>query len=226
LFKQYEYAISLLEKMTDGLVIDQDHNCGGSVDFMHDLASLLTTKPFTPIQFHLLANKSEYLSFKKWLDELSPFTLEHQQAKFLTEKIKKHWMQGDELTDLLSINGQSVYFPHHQTRYTKPIVVLIDQMAGSGGDAFPALLQGIGRAKLFGTTTMGAGGHVEDQPALPFSGLATSMTKSLFYRPDGVPVENQGAVPDRVYQITTYDFVNGYQAYQEAYTQYLEEFLP
>ena len=95
--------------------------------------------------------------------------------------------------------------------------MLVDEMSGSGGDAFPSLLQGYGRAKLLGTRTMGAGGHVEVQPALYFSQLGTRMTKSLFYRPDGVPVENNGAVPDIAYAITRDDFMYGYRDYQRFY---------
>jgi len=36
-FKQYEYAVSVLEANTVGLIIDQDHNCGGSVDYLNPL---------------------------------------------------------------------------------------------------------------------------------------------------------------------------------------------
>ena len=99
--------------------------------------------------------------------------------------------------------------------------MLIDEMSGSGGDAFPAMLQGNGRAVLLGTRTMGAGGHVVEMPPLNHSGISPRMTKSLFYRPDGVAVENNGAVPDISYTITRDDFVYEYRGYQKFYTEKL-----
>ncbi len=102
-------------------------------------------------------------------------------------------------------------------RYTKPIVLLIDELSGSGGDAFPAIMGGIGRATLMGRRTMGAGGHVEIAGPLYFSGQTLSLTKSMFFRPDGVPVENHGAEPSVPYAPTVNDFVNGYVDMQATY---------
>ncbi len=101
-------------------------------------------------------------------------------------------------------------------RYTKPVLMLIDELSGSGGDAFPAMMQGLGRAKLMGTRTMGAGGHVLELSALNFSANELRITKSLFYHPNGTPVENNGVTPDFAYPITRSDFLNEYQDYQKA----------
>ena len=94
-----------------------------------------------------------------------------------------------------------------------------------GGDAFPSLLGGIGRATLFGERTMGAGGHVTPITPLPFSNISVNMTKSLFYRPDGVPVENNGAVPHIQYEIKASDAVNGFTEYQKAYLKALSDLI-
>ena len=45
--------------------------------------------------------------------------------------------------------------------YTKPIMVLVDEMSASGGDAFAATIQDNARGPLLGWRTMGAGGNVE-----------------------------------------------------------------
>jgi C-terminal processing protease CtpA/Prc len=121
------------------------------------------------------------------------------------------------MTALTSIDGQDLIQPN-AVHYTKPIVMLIDEMSGSGGDAFPSLMKGYGRAKLVGTRTMGLGGHVVAQPALFYSQITPEMTKSLFYRPDGVAVENNGAVPDYPYTITRNDFMYKYVDYRNFYT--------
>ncbi len=104
--------------------------------------------------------------------------------------------------------------------------MLIDEMSGSGGDAFPSLMKGYGRATLVGTRTMGLGGHVEEQPNLTYSQLSWRTTKSLFYRPDGVAVENNGAVPDYPYTITREDFMYEYADYQKFYLNVLFSKLP
>ena len=224
-FTQYEYAVSELEKNTVGLVIDQDHNCGGSVDYLHSVASLFIDHSIAPMQFRLLANKQEYLDLKGWADGTNHNTLEYQGVLKTMDSILKSWKAGDFMTPPLAINGIDLIHPH-STRYTKPIFMLIDELSGSGGDAFPALLQGNGRAKLIGTRTMGAGGHVTEQPALLYSQVKLRMTKSLFFRPDGVPVENNGAAPDFPYEITYDDFVFGYRNYRDFYTQKILELLP
>ena len=104
--------------------------------------------------------------------------------------------------------------------------MLIDEMSGSGGDGFPSLMQGYGRAKLIGTRTMGAGGHVTQNAPLNYSQITVSMTRSQFFRPDGVPVENNGAAPDYPYEITFEDFVGGYKSYRNFYTSKLLGLIP
>jgi C-terminal processing protease CtpA/Prc len=188
-FAQYEYAVSVLEKNTVGLIIDQDHNCGGSVEYLHKMVSLFAAQNFKPTQFKLLANKREYIAFKGWVDGLPAHTIAKESLQKTADLIKKSWLDGDFMTPMTSIDGDETVAPN-TIRYTKPIVMLIDEMSGSGGDAFPAMMQGIGRAKLLGTHTMGAGGHVENQAPLFYSQLNVRMTKSLFFRPDGVAVEN------------------------------------
>jgi C-terminal processing protease CtpA/Prc len=102
----------------------------------------------------------------------------------------------------------------------------MDELSGSGGDAFPALIGGYGRAKLIGTRTMGAGGHVESLTPLANSQIKVDITRSLFYRPDGVAVENNGAIPDIEYKTTINDFKYGHQEYQKFFTEKIMELVP
>lgn len=221
-FKQYEYAIQQLEQNTLGLIIDQDHNCGGSVDFLHRMVSLFISEPVAPMQFQLLASKKEYLDFKSWMNEVADNSIEQKDLQSVLDLIKTTWDKGEYLTPMTTLSGDKLIYPN-RFHYTKPIVMLIDELAGSGGDAFPSIMGGIKRATLLGTRTSGLGGHVESQPALNNSGLNWRMTKSLFYRPDGVPVENNGAVPDVPYTITRDDYVYEYKNYQSFYLKTLFE---
>ena len=219
-FKKYEYAIEILEKNTVGLIIDQDHNCGGSVDFLHYMVGLFISEPVLPMQFQLIASKSEYFQFKSWMTEVVTDTIEFKQLEKVLSLIKSTWDKGDYLTPKTSISGEDWIYPN-RIHYTKPIVMLIDELAGSGGDAFPSLMGGYKRATLLGTRTWGLGGHVAELPPLYHSAINVRITKSLFYRPDGTPVENNGAVPDVNYSITRDDYLYDYKNYQKFYLKTL-----
>jgi C-terminal processing protease CtpA/Prc len=224
---QYEFAVRELEKNTVGLIIDQDHNCGGSVWVMHKMVALFMDKPFKSMQFELLANKESVIEIGKWMESSTKNSIEMENLTTVLNLVKGTWQNGtSRLTPKTAIDGQDM-FPPNAIHYTKPIVMLIDEMSGSGGDGFPALMQGHGRAKLFGQTTSGLGGHVDEYPVgLPNSRLTFRITKSLFYRPDGVAIENNGAVPDVKYVITRDDVMNGFKGYQKAYLEYLTQQLP
>lgn len=216
-FKQYEFAVRELEKHTVGLIIDQDHNCGGSVTYLHNILSLFAQVPFAPTQFELLATKQSYLDFKRWMNTIYEFTIDFQERQKVIDLVKETWLNENTLlTTKIGLSGKDFHQPNHIT-YTKPIIVLIDENSGSGGDAFPAMMQGIGRAKLLGTQTMGAGGHVIELPLLTNSQIKVRMTKSLFYHPNAVAIENNGAYPDIKYRPTRDDFVYEYRGYQKFY---------
>lgn len=222
-FAQYEYAIKKLEENTVGLIIDQDHNCGGSVTFEEKMVGLFMDKPFKGLQFRFLASKAQYLEAKNWEKEFSDNTIDREGFAEVIDLIKTDWLKGEYLTTKqLSFRGSGLVYPNY-IHYTKPIVMLIDEMSGSGGDAFPSMMKGFGRAKLLGTRTIGAGGHVVATPALNYSGITVEMTRSLFYRPDGVEVENNGAVPDFPYTPTREDFMYEYRNYQKFYLEKLAE---
>lgn len=223
-FKNYEYAVQVLEENTVGLIIDQDHNCGGSVELLERMLGLFIREPYQPMIFSLMASKESYFDFSEWQNETYENTIEYSYVEKVKETIKKHWLAGDFLTPKTSFWGGQNLYPQN-VGYTKPIIVLIDEMSGSGGDAFPAMMQGNNRATLLGTRTMGAGGHVTKEPDLNYSRLQINMTKSLFYHPNGTPIENNGASPDIPYSPTINDVKNKFKDYQEFYLEELMKLI-
>lgn len=218
----YAYAIYMLEKHTKVLVIDQDHNCGGSVHFLGNVVGLFMDKPVENALFKLVANKSMYMSLKQSIQNENPNVLGFAIWKNFLTKLKKAWLSGKYLTPKISL--QKIY-PNAEARYTKPIIVLADELSGSGGDAFPALMQGYKRATILGTTTSGAGGSVSSIPSLPFSQIKVNLTRSLFFHPNGRAIENNGVKPNIFYRITESDFLNKYIDYREFYTKKALELL-
>jgi hypothetical protein len=94
--------------------------------------------------------------------------------------------------------------------YTKPLIVLVDEMSASGAEVFAAGIQDNARGRLVGWRTMGAGGSVETWEAGSYSLGLTSVTESLMNRgrnvvtgrrrkasfPPAPYVENIGVRPD------------------------------
>jgi C-terminal processing protease CtpA/Prc len=104
--------------------------------------------------------------------------------------------------------------------WTKPVLVLIDELCGSGGDSFPMLMKANRLGRLLGNRTSGLGGSVEKVMDLPFSRASLSLTRGLFttFRPDGKYsdsdfVENNGVAPDVYYQHTIADLRGNFESY-------------
>jgi C-terminal processing protease CtpA/Prc len=101
--------------------------------------------------------------------------------------------------------------------YTKPLIVLVDEMSASAGDAFAATIQDNARGPLLGWRTMGAGGNVEAWEAGTYSLGVTTVTESLMNRkntvvtaeyPPAPYVENIGVRPDIEVDYMTADNLN------------------
>ncbi len=224
-FKQYEYAIYKLQQNTVGLVIDQDHNCGGSVSLVENMVSLFASKPFAGLQFKFLATRGEYLLFKSWANEESQKTMDGAGFQEVFDLMKVAFSKNERTTALTSFTGSLIKQPN-SVRYTKPVLILADEMSGSGGDAFPAMMQGNGFAKVAGSRTMGAGGHVEEFSPLNYSANTVRITKSLFFHPNGTPIENNGVTPDFPLSTNRDDFVYEYKGYQKRYEDILLQMIP
>lgn len=96
--------------------------------------------------------------------------------------------------------------------YTKPVYFMINELAFSGGDATPAILQDYGRVKLVGVRTAGAGGTVEGFSSRVTSDVKFRLTTSLMVRKGGKYVENYGVTPDVAFELTRTDYRDGFTA--------------
>src|SRR5260370_12190237 len=79
--------------------------------------------------------------------------------------------------------------------YDKPLIVTIDELSASGGDAFPATIQDNERGLLVGYRTMGAGGNVVGWEAGSYSLGRIRITESLMNRKDPVVTNTYPAAP-------------------------------
>ena len=156
-------------------------------------------------------------------------SINYQQLMFLKsyyELILNEWNRGESLTRPTPILGVDRINPHPKYRYTKPILMLIDEMDFSGADFMPAILQDNHRAVLFGCRTAGAGGFVTSFQFPNTNGIAIcAYTGSIAERSNKKKIENVGITPDIEYQLTADDVQGGYKGYVNAVNQAVQQML-
>jgi tricorn protease len=105
--------------------------------------------------------------------------------------------------------GDRTPFTNPQAGIFGPKVMIINEMAGSGGDLLPWLFRDMEIGPLVGTRTWGGLIGIWDYPSLIDGGVIT-VPRGGFYTEEGRwAVENEGVAPDIEVEITPRDFVDG-----------------
>jgi hypothetical protein len=223
--KAYQALMYQYRDLADVLVLDQDHNPGGS---------------YCAEFYDLFAQSGDVQSVellradRKWINDLkinyagSPSeigTWEGLDLLAVAQNVEKAYDAGRFFSDPQPLFQGSFFSKKRQFAWDKPMLVLIDELAGSCGDMFPMLVKANAHAKLFGQTTMGLGGNVEEVGVLPNSRIHIVLTRGLFYpynpSRDPLPsefIENNGVAPDYVFTNSIADFRAGYLNYVSAFT--------
>lgn len=213
-------------RFADVLVIDQTHNPGGQLLYAEGLASIFADRQMRGLVNFLHADRM-------WLNTFAE-VLSGPEKK---GELRRIWELGYRLVEEaydaglsltrypISVGDTPEFIAPASFVWTKPVLVLTDELAGSCGDIFPLLMKGNGRAKLFGKRTIGLGGNVEEVVRLPSSQAVVRLTRGHFvlYRPDGEYdlddlVENNGVTPDIEYSHTIEDFRAGYVGYAKKFS--------
>lgn len=236
-------VLKKFEKESDALVFDITSNPGGNLFFAYGLLSTLTDHPLDlPKEKEILTQEDAYHAtqilhtLKNAIDDgaalegsLDGMTFNEEVAKKIMgycQSILDTWNAGKTLTDPLHVVGLDQVTPHPDVQYSKPILVLINELDFSCADFFPAILQDNGRAVLFGKKTAGAGGCVRTYPTSSrFGTNFYTLTKSIGYRTDGQPLENLGVSPDVPYELTKKDLRKNYVDYIKAVNQQIEKMV-
>ena len=127
--------------------------------------------------------------YKRVARMIDPTLQDENALRFMRygQKIEDAYDNGEGLSTPLPFEALPTLTPDSAYVWKKPILVLANELAGSGGDAFPMLMQRTGTAKIFGQRTMGLGGSVQPVVTTSNSGAQVSLTRGLFtsYRKDG-----------------------------------------
>lgn len=165
-------------------------------------------------------------SFRNDAHEVDPSLKSEEALRLLgiAKHIEKAYDEGASITAPVAFYGDTYVRPSTDFVWKKPVLMLIDEMAGSCGDITPMLMKNNGLATLFGKRTMGLGGNVESV-TLNHSRAEVRFTRGLFatYKPAGDYaatdfVENNGVEPDVPYEHSVADFRAGYVAYMDAFS--------
>ncbi|MGH9722356.1 MAG: S41 family peptidase [Bryobacteraceae bacterium] len=212
--QQFRTEIAYFQANTGGLVIDEMRNPGGSLSFLNSLTQLVIPYRYRTVGFQVRATSEWVVSVSRslenaraqnapqWVQDL----LGHIKSDMVTANSEMRGRTGSLPIDDVTLDRDPARGPNGELlAYTKPLVVLMDEMSASGGDIFPATLQDNGRGLLFGFRTMGAGGSVVTLAAGTYSEGVTGMTQTLIERklpvvtadyPAAPYIENIGVRPD------------------------------
>ena len=222
----FQKEIAFFQTNTEALVVDDMRNPGGSVSYLNSILSLLMPAKWRSIPFELRATS-------EFVEEVSSAMVSAasqgapQSYLDLLQQIKDNIVAANAkmrgrtdpipLDDVTIDRGPAMDSKGNILAYTKPVLVLVDDMSASAGDAFAATIQDNARGPLLGWRTMGAGGSVEAWEAGSYSlGIAT-VTESLMIRKNDITtaeypaepyVENIGVRPDIEVDYMTTDNLN------------------
>lgn len=223
----YQALISEFQNVADVMVLDQTHNPGGS--YCAEFYNLFANQNDTQAVQYMNADRKWINDMRfNWLEKApaDSISYDNRASEAWSLVIEKAYDAQLRLSEAIPVFTSAFYASPAKAVWHKPMLVLIDELAGSCGDLFPMLVKANGRAKLFGETTMGAGGNVELVGTLSNTRIHVAMTRGLFFpfnpnRPplDSEFVENNGVSPDYRYNHSVEDFRAGFVGYVKAFSE-------
>ena len=165
----FDTEIDFLEKNTDGLIIDMTRNPGGSGCTMESLARRLAPDGMLSLAISTRVTWEQILSLETDLYYAELFgatAAEIEEIRQMITEYRSAFAKPRGFTFLEPICSSSRALPPYTDRagkqitYSKPIVLLIDDLSSSAAEGFAAILQDNKRAMLYGYRTGGLGGAV------------------------------------------------------------------
>lgn len=222
--QQFAAEIQYFQANTDGLIVDDTRNTGGNVCLVEQLLSYLIPNPFRGGGYEIRATSYWVAVFSSTVTQLralgAPAELIEQYEALLKAVQEANSAHRGRTAGLPLCGATTTVQPARDRSgnvlaYTKPVVMLVDELSASSGDLFPALFQDARRGQIIGYRTMGLGGTVITFPdATTFSESDARITVSMMTRAgsasvDGYPssayIENVGVRPDLTLDYQTRD---------------------
>ncbi len=233
-FKEFKDIMGRYQKVVDALVIDEIDNPGGSLFYIYALGSVLTDSTlYTPLHhvklypdfikdavslYAKIKDVNTDADAKKVLGEdQDGYPISMQSVNYIRQWVQfilEEWKSGKTLTSPNYFYAVDKINANADVKFTKPILVLVNELDFSGGDFFPTILQDNKRATIMGVRTAGAGGFIKEIRFPSAFGLERfSFTGSLAKRVNDQPIENLGVTPDVDYKLTVKDIQGNFEDY-------------
>lgn len=186
-----EGEIAYFSANTDGLIVDEMRNTGGSLCFGEEVIRRLVPYQFTGTGFQVRATWSRLLGFynsminaksqgaatdviERYENLYKEISAANAAGKIVTNTVPL--CSSSQLRDAATdANGANI-------AYRKPIMMLVDEFTLSTGDSAASMFQDARRGILFGQRTMGAGGNNTIFDAGAFTEGLAGMTIGLQVR--------------------------------------------
>jgi hypothetical protein len=213
---QFEQEMAYMNANTDGLIVDEMRNTGGSLCFGEEIAARLIPYQFQATGFQLRPFWTRIIGFyNSWVSAKqvgAPQTV-IDQYELLYRAMLDANTNGRLVTPslplctssltrnpLLDKNGNPI-------AYTKPVMMLVDELTLSTADSVASMFQDANRGRMLGVRTNGAGGNNTAFDAGSYSEGTAGMTLALQTRKakvgntdSGYPfteyIENVGVWPE------------------------------
>jgi C-terminal processing protease CtpA/Prc len=215
--------LAYLQANTNGLIVDVMHNPGGNAIFEDAVYSYLSPQPYQQLQavwrptiaFATQAAQQLYNAEASGADQ---GTVAFYRT--MLQQVEAAYAQGADLTAPYPLIGTTVLRnpavdnQGNSIAYSKPIMLLTDDLTVSAADAFAATFQDNKRGIIFGIRTNGAGGNLGQFRAGPYSEGGVTYESNLNIRNHTVSVpgypptqyfDNVGVQPDIVQDLMTKD---------------------
>lgn len=217
--------IDFLEKNTDGLILDMTRNPGGSGCLMESLARRFAPDGMLSIAVSTRVTWDQILSLEsslRFAELLGASATELDELRRTLTEYRSAFEKPRGFTFLEPVCSSSrALAPYtdrsgRQITYSKPVVVLIDDLSSSAAEGLSAILQDNKRAMIYGYRSGGLGGAVLSTPVGFFMEARARYTYSILVRNTipGVPgypnepyIENIGVHPDKVSDAATIEFI-------------------
>jgi len=233
----FQTEINYMQQNTDGLIVDIMRNPGGDGCLAEDLLSRLIPYQFRTVGLEIRATRSWVVAFEQAVQDAkdagAPLPIVRQLQNLL-DQVNAAFMTPSGRTAALPVCTSSLDVVSamddsgNVIAYSKPLMLLTDELSASAADLFAAVIQDNQRGPLFGMRTMGAGGNVNQYQVSTYSEGSATVTESLMHRKnpvtvDGFPtapyVENIGVRPDIVQDYMTMDnLLNKGATFVQAFT--------
>ncbi|HYL76642.1 MAG TPA: S41 family peptidase [Bryobacteraceae bacterium] len=233
----FQTEINYMQQNTDGLIVDIMRNPGGDGCTAEDLLSRLIPFQFRTVGLEIRATRRWVVAFQQALQDAQDSgasAIIVRQLQNLLDQVTAAFLTPSGRTAALPVCSTSLDVVSamdsggNVIAYSKPMMLLVDELSASAADLFAAVIQDNQRGPLFGMRTMGAGGNVNPYSVTTYSEGAATITESLMHRknpivtndfPTAPYVENIGVRPEIVQDYMTLDnLLNKGATFVQAFT--------